>query len=100
MVRSALLEFIGKLVGFFSIHVFSQFPLESCQSSQAHPLSFLAGDGLDSRRRVVSIQHKKIRSPAFRAAGVIMAVSFRGPIAARIAKVAFKSHLFFFYCCI
>jgi hypothetical protein len=28
MVRSALLEFIGKLVGFFSRHVFTQFHLE------------------------------------------------------------------------
>jgi hypothetical protein len=37
MVWSALLEFIGKLVGIFSLHVFSQFPLESCRSSQAHP---------------------------------------------------------------
>jgi hypothetical protein len=32
---------IGKLVGFFSLHVFSQFPLESCRSSQAHPFSFM-----------------------------------------------------------
>jgi hypothetical protein len=31
-----------------------------------------------------------IRSPAVRAAGVIMTVSFQGPIVARIAKVAFK----------
>jgi hypothetical protein len=35
-----------------------------------------AGDGLDSRRQVVFIKHTKIRSPAFRAAGVIMAVTF------------------------
>jgi hypothetical protein len=41
MVRSALLEFIGKLVGFLSLHVFSQLPLESCRSSQAHPFSFM-----------------------------------------------------------
>jgi hypothetical protein len=34
---------------------------------------------------------QKIRSPAFRAAGGFMAVSFRGPIVARLAKVAFKS---------
>jgi hypothetical protein len=66
MVRSAILEFIGKLVGFFSRPVFSQFHLESCRSSQAHILfhclhaSFIspAGGGLDSRRRVVLIQHK------------------------------------------
>jgi hypothetical protein len=35
-----------------------------------------AGDGLDSYRRVVLIHHQKIRSPAFRAAGVIMTVLF------------------------
>jgi hypothetical protein len=35
-----------------------------------------AGDGLDSRRRVVFIQRTKIRFPAFRAAGVIMTISF------------------------
>jgi hypothetical protein len=39
MVGSALLEFIGKLVGFFSLHVFYQFPLESCRSLRAHPFS-------------------------------------------------------------
>jgi hypothetical protein len=44
---------------------FSLFPLESCRSSQTHPLSFIspAGDGLDSRRRVVFIQHKKYSLP-------------------------------------
>jgi hypothetical protein len=41
MARSALLEFIGKLVGFFSLRVFSQFNLERCRSSQAHPFSFM-----------------------------------------------------------
>jgi hypothetical protein len=39
--RSAFLEFIGKLVGFFSLHVFSQFHLESCRRSQAHPFAFV-----------------------------------------------------------
>jgi hypothetical protein len=41
MVRSALLEFISTLAGFFSLHVVSKFPLESCRSSQAHPFSFI-----------------------------------------------------------
>jgi hypothetical protein len=41
MVRSALLEFVGRLVGFFSRHVFSQFHLERYRSSEAHPLSFM-----------------------------------------------------------
>jgi hypothetical protein len=41
MVRSALLEFVGRLVGFFSRHVFSQFHLKSYRSSEAHPLSFM-----------------------------------------------------------
>jgi hypothetical protein len=61
MVCSALLEFIGKLVGFFSRHVFSQFHLESCRSASFFHASFIspAGDGLDSRRRVVLIQHTK-----------------------------------------
>jgi hypothetical protein len=39
-IRSALLEFIGELVGFFSLYVFFRFRLESCRSSQAHPFSF------------------------------------------------------------
>jgi hypothetical protein len=68
MVRSALLEFIGKLVVFFSLHVFS---LSSRELSEFAGASFLfhasfispAGDGLDSRRRVAFIQHKKCGLP-------------------------------------
>jgi hypothetical protein len=41
MVRIAPLELlVGKLVGFISLNVFSQFPFESCRSSQAHLFSF------------------------------------------------------------
>ncbi len=40
-VRISHLELVvGKLVGFISLHVFSQFPFERCRSSQAHPFSF------------------------------------------------------------
>jgi hypothetical protein len=72
----------GKLVGFYFPLRF--LPVSVRELSELADASFLfhdsfistAGDGLDSRRRVVSIQHINIRSPAFRAAGVIMAVSF------------------------
>jgi hypothetical protein len=42
MVRIAPLELlVGKLVGFISLHLFSQFPFETCRSSQrTHPFSF------------------------------------------------------------
>jgi hypothetical protein len=35
MVRSALLEFIGKLFGFLSLHVFSQFGSTTVKNPQA-----------------------------------------------------------------
>jgi hypothetical protein len=63
---------------------------EKASRTEFSRLDQLGGDGFDSRRRVVFIQHKKIRSPAFRAAGVITAVSFLGPTVARLAKVAYK----------
>jgi hypothetical protein len=40
--RGIHLEFIGTFVGFLSLHVFSQFPLESCRSSQARRILSLS----------------------------------------------------------